>query len=61
LGKTWFFIIISMEFKFKVLIVGAGVAGLALAQILRKHNIGFEIYERDDRSGGQRWSIALDK
>ena len=50
-----------MEFKFKVLIVGAGVAGLALAQILRKHNIGFEIYERDDRSGGQRWSIALDK
>lgn len=50
-----------MDSQFKVLIVGAGVAGLALAQILRKHHIKFEIYERDDGSRGQGWSIALDK
>ncbi|KEF61053.1 uncharacterized protein A1O9_02618 [Exophiala aquamarina CBS 119918] len=50
-----------MDSQFKVLIVGAGVAGLALAQILRKHHVEFEIYERDDGSRGQGWSIALDK
>jgi 2-polyprenyl-6-methoxyphenol hydroxylase-like FAD-dependent oxidoreductase len=50
-----------MESQFKVLIIGAGVAGLALAQILRKHHIQFEIYERDNGARGQGWSIALDE
>ena len=45
----------------KVLIVGAGVSGLALAQILRKHDVDFEIFERDDGSRRQGWSLGLDK
>ncbi|KAK4554680.1 hypothetical protein LTR86_008182 [Recurvomyces mirabilis] len=45
---------------FKVLIVGAGIAGLALAQILRKHDIAFEIFERDDGSRVGGWSVGLD-
>lgn len=50
-----------MDSRFKVLIVGAGVSGLALAQILRKHDVQFEIYERDNGTRGQGWSVALDK
>ena len=46
---------------FKVLIVGAGIAGLALAQILRKQNIAFEIFERDDGNRVGGWSIGLDE
>jgi len=38
----------TLQSAVKVLIVGAGVSGLALAQILRKHGIDFEIFERDD-------------
>ncbi|KAK3676061.1 hypothetical protein LTR78_004253 [Recurvomyces mirabilis] len=45
---------------FKVLIVGAGIAGLALAQILRNHEIAFEIFERDDGSRVGGWSVGLD-
>lgn len=44
-----------------VLIVGAGLAGLALAQCLRKQGIPFEIFERsaskDIRPEG--WSIGI--
>lgn len=44
-----------------VLILGAGLGGLTLAQSLRKRGISFEIFERDEslqsRSGG--WAIAL--
>lgn len=44
-----------------ILIVGAGIGGLVLAQVLRKNNVSFEIFERDrdahDRLQG--WSIAL--
>ena len=44
-----------------VLIVGAGLAGLALAQALRKQGITFEIYERDANVHArfQGWAIAL--
>ncbi|KAI1455123.1 putative monooxygenase [Annulohypoxylon moriforme] len=47
--------------KPRVLIVGAGIGGLVLAQCLRKQNIPFEIFDRDDdpvaRSSG--WAIGL--
>ncbi|TKA63947.1 hypothetical protein B0A55_12957 [Friedmanniomyces simplex] len=46
---------------FKVLIIGAGVAGLALAQILRKRGLAFEVFERDDGARNQGWSVGLDK
>ena len=44
----------------KVLIIGAGVSGLALAQILRKNGIIFEIFERDNGTRNQGWSLGLD-
>ncbi|KAL3483464.1 hypothetical protein BJX62DRAFT_249460 [Aspergillus germanicus] len=44
-----------------VLIVGAGIVGLALGQALKKRNIPFQIYERDPHpdSRGQGWAITL--
>jgi flavin-dependent dehydrogenase len=44
-----------------VLIVGAGVGGLSLAQSLRKQNISFEIFERDPNPDArfQGWAIAM--
>ncbi|OAP56446.1 hypothetical protein AYL99_09625 [Fonsecaea erecta] len=43
-----------------ILIAGAGPAGLALAQMLRKGGVRFEIFERDE-SRPQGWSVGLDK
>ncbi|KAI1503047.1 hypothetical protein F5X99DRAFT_131774 [Biscogniauxia marginata] len=44
-----------------VLIVGAGLGGLTLAQSLRKQGISFEIFERDayETSRTQGWSLAI--
>ncbi|KAI1633025.1 putative monooxygenase [Biscogniauxia mediterranea] len=44
-----------------VLIVGAGLSGLTLAQILRKNGVSFEIFERDKsaEARSQGWAIAL--
>ncbi|KAL8954810.1 MAG: hypothetical protein Q9193_007073, partial [Seirophora villosa] len=44
-----------------VLIVGAGLGGLGLAQSLRKQGISFEIFERDENpdSRFQGWAIGL--
>ncbi|ETS75732.1 hypothetical protein PFICI_12676 [Pestalotiopsis fici W106-1] len=44
-----------------VLIVGAGIGGLLLAQLLRKQGISYEIFERDenDHDRLQGWSIAI--
>lgn len=44
-----------------VLVIGAGPGNLALAQILRKHDIPFQIFERDDKIDPRRqgWSFAL--
>ena len=44
-----------------VLIAGAGLGGLTLAQTLRKQGISFEIFERDtgEDSSFQGWALAL--
>ena len=38
----------------KVMIIGGGIGGLALAQALRRHRIDVEVYERDTALGS-RW------
>lgn len=44
-----------------ILIIGAGISGLVLAQYLQSHGIAFKIFDRDDavdaRSGG--WGLTL--
>lgn len=44
-----------------VLIVGAGLGGLSLAQCLRKQSISFEIFDRDahEDSRFQGWAIGI--
>lgn len=44
-----------------ILIIGGGLGGLALAQILRKQNISFEVFERDvnEESRPTGWAIGL--
>ena len=44
-----------------VLIIGAGVGGLVLAQILHNYGVPFEIFERDEGSltRKQGWALAL--
>lgn len=45
----------------QVLIIGAGLGGLALAQILQVKNIPFRIFERDEEfdTRAQGWAVAL--
>ncbi|KAF7968135.1 hypothetical protein HWV62_31754 [Athelia sp. TMB] len=45
----------------KIIIIGAGLGGLALAQSLRSHGLEFEIYERDEGkySRNQGWALSL--
>ena len=52
---------VALDHKTKVLIVGSGLSGVALAQILRKGDVLFEIFERDDGTRSQGWSVGLDK
>ncbi|KAJ5250434.1 hypothetical protein N7489_000844 [Penicillium chrysogenum] len=44
-----------------ILIIGAGISGLVLAQYLQRHNVAFKIFDRDSaidaRSGG--WGLTL--
>lgn len=44
-----------------VLIVGAGVGGLSLAQTLRKKGISYDVFERDEdeNSRFQGWAIGI--
>ncbi len=50
--------------KLKVLIAGAGLGGLCLAQMLRQHDVEVEVFERDtslwDRPQGYRLHIDSD-
>jgi 2-polyprenyl-6-methoxyphenol hydroxylase-like FAD-dependent oxidoreductase len=45
----------------KILIIGAGLGGLALAQALQAHGVPFEIFERDaaPTARKQGWAVAL--
>ncbi|CAI9627562.1 unnamed protein product [Alternaria burnsii] len=45
----------------RVLIVGAGIAGLALAQGLKKKGISFLVFERDESSSSraQGWALTI--
>lgn len=45
----------------KVLIIGGGPAGLALAQILQANNVSCTVFERDDQidARAQGWAVAL--
>ena len=52
---------VALESNMRVLIIGSGLSGLALAQILRKENIHVEVFERDDGTRPQGWTIALDE
>ena len=47
--------------KLPILIVGAGPAGLALAQGLRKRQVPYRVFERDQDSSarGQGWAVAI--
>ncbi|KAK8048867.1 monooxygenase [Apiospora phragmitis] len=44
-----------------VLIVGAGIGGLVLGQVLRKHGVSFEIFERSESryARPEGWAVAL--
>ncbi|KAI8175707.1 putative monooxygenase [Colletotrichum sp. SAR 10_75] len=42
-----------------VLIIGAGIGGLTLAQLLRKRKISFEIFEKDPEARTSGWCISL--
>jgi 2-polyprenyl-6-methoxyphenol hydroxylase-like FAD-dependent oxidoreductase len=49
----------ATEFKPHVLIIGAGLGGLTLAQALRKQGVSFEVFERSPDSRFQGWAIGL--
>lgn len=45
----------------KVLIIGAGITGLVLAQAFKKHSISFTIFEADPNVGhrGRGWGLTI--
>lgn len=44
-----------------IIIIGAGLGGLMLAQALRKRGITFEVFERDEHENArqQGWALGL--
>ena len=52
---------VTLDTTTKVLIIGSGLSAVALAQIFRKADVKFEIFERDDGTRRQGWTIGLDK
>jgi flavin-dependent dehydrogenase len=53
---------VTMESQSHVLIIGAGITGLLLAQTLKSRKISFTIYERDPNAHyrGPGWGLAID-
>jgi len=49
----------STPAKPHILIIGAGLGGLTLAQALRKQGISFEIFERSADDRFQGWAIGI--
>ncbi|KAF9738541.1 hypothetical protein PMIN06_001703 [Paraphaeosphaeria minitans] len=51
----------NLDHPEKVLIVGAGLGGLALAQVLHNHGVPFELFERDGAPSARKqgWAVAL--
>lgn len=49
----------TMSFDGKVLIAGAGLAGLALANVLQHHGIPYEIFERDTDADARDQGFSL--
>lgn len=42
-----------------ILIVGAGLGGLALAQALRKQGVSFQVFERSNEGHAQGYAIGI--
>ena len=43
----------SYDYNGKVIVIGAGASGLAVAKVLKKNNIDFFVLEAADRYGGR--------
>lgn len=43
----------------KVIIIGAGLSGLAIAQGLKRHGIDFEIFEKEAVPRDRNWGVTV--
>jgi cation diffusion facilitator CzcD-associated flavoprotein CzcO len=44
--------------RLKVLIIGAGLSGLAIAHGLRRNGIDFEIFEKETTPRDRNWAVT---
>ena len=49
----------SLNESSKVLIIGAGLGGLVLAQVLHNHAVSFELFERDAAPSARKQGCAV--